>query len=241
MKNSLSIVTLALASSFVMACGGDDDGGTTPDTAVADTATGDTLKGETAADTLVAETPTDTPSDTPTTPAPPTLGDQIDRMGRPAINTALNSSFSETGKGAAKDAYNGDKDKAGWSAKYLAEFEKNLAIIDAIDGNCGNQLFADKTKTDKSRYATLAGVLADDRLWVNTKGATCGAYLGVEANATKFLVNTDCGGRKPEYEVMKLSYGALAAGVYDATAVTDGTTAAAKSKVATFPYLAPGS
>lgn len=238
MKHSLSLVICALGASFVMACSGDDDdgGGTTPDTAVADTATGDTLKTDTGGtDTLVSETP----SDTPTTPTPPTLGAQIDRMGRPAINTALNSSFSETGKGAAKDGYNQDKDKAGWSAKYLAEFEKNLAIIDAIDGVCGNQFLFDDTKTDKAKYGTLAGVLADDRLWVDTTKTSCGAYLAVEGQATGKIPNSECGGRKPEFEVMKISYSALATGAL--TGVTDGTTAQAKSKVATFPYLAPGS
>jgi hypothetical protein len=233
MKHSLSLVALALAASFVMACGDDDNGGgTTADTAVADTARTDTL----GTDTL---TPSDTPSDTPTTPAPPTLGDQIDRMGRPAINTALNSSFSETGKGAAKDGYNQDKAKAGWSAKYLAEFEKNLAIIDAVDTNCGNQFLADTTKTDASRYATLAGVLADDRLWVDTTKTSCGAYLAVEGQATGKIPNSECGGRKPEFEVMKISYSVLATGAL--TGVSDGVTPLAKSKVATFPYLAPGS
>ena len=84
--------------------------------------------------------------------------------------------------------------------------------------------------------STLAGVLADDRLWVNTANATCGAYLAVEANATAVLPNTECGGRKPEFEVIKISYSALAAGVL--AGVTDGVTPLAKSKVATFPYMA---
>src|SRR5438045_6193332 len=41
-------------------------------------------------------------------PAPPALGAQIDRMGRPAINTALNNTFNAdaASKGKAKDAYN---------------------------------------------------------------------------------------------------------------------------------------
>ena len=232
MKNSLSIVLLSLAASFVMACGGDDAPATSPtDTGLADTVT--------KADSPPGDTP---PGDTtPGTPAPPTLGAQIDRMGRPAINTALNHSFdaNDATKGAAKDAYNQDTASAGWSAKYTAEFAKNLAIIDAIDGNCGNQFLADKTKTDAARYATLAGVLADDRLWVNTKNTSCGAYLAVEGQATGTIPNTECGGRKPDFEVMKISYSALATAAL--TGVSDGTTPAAKSKVATFPYLAPAS
>src|SRR5437879_6436392 len=99
-------------------------------------------------------------------PAPPALGAQIDRQGRPAINTATNHSFdaNEDTKGAAKNDWNGNSDPSTWVAKYAGEIQKNLAILDAIDGTCGNQLFADKMKTDGSRYGTFASVLADDRL-----------------------------------------------------------------------------
>ncbi len=174
-----------------------------------------------------------------TNPAPPTAGAQIDRMGRPAVSTALNHTFDtdEAAKGAAKDEYNANADPKSWS-KYVGEMEANLAILDALDGTCGNQLFADMTKTDATRYGTLAGVLADDRLWVNTASTTCTTYLGVEANATKAIPNQDCGGRKPSYEVMKLTYTIAAVGMVS-TAVTDGTTPVpAKTMVATFPYLA---
>jgi hypothetical protein len=42
-------------------------------------------------------------------PAAPTLGVQVDRMARPAINTALNHGFDPTAAaGTAKDAYNQD-------------------------------------------------------------------------------------------------------------------------------------
>jgi hypothetical protein len=174
-----------------------------------------------------------------THPAPPTAGAQIDRMGRPAVNTALNHTFDtdDGAKGAAKDEYNANADPKSWS-KYVGEMEANLAILDALDGTCGNQLFADKAKTDGTRYATLAGVLADDRLWVNTSSTTCTTYLGVEANATKAIPNQDCGGRKPSYDVIKLTYTIAAVGMVS-TAVTDGTTPVpAKTTVATFPYLA---
>lgn len=174
-----------------------------------------------------------------TNPAPPTAGAQIDRMGRPAINTAVNHTFDtdDAAKGAAKDEYNSNADPKSWT-KYTGEIEANLGILDALDGTCGNQLFADKAKTDATRYATLAGVLADDRLWVNTDSTTCTTYLGVEANATKAIPNMDCGGRKPSYEVMKLTYTIAAVGMVS-TAVSDGTTpVAAKTSGATFPYLA---
>src|SRR5712672_2619843 len=83
-------------------------------------------------------------------PAAPTLGAEIDRMGRPAINTALNNSFNpdDTTKGSGKDAYNAEGNQANWATLMLdgklvtKEFAGNLAIIDALDGVCGNQLLA---------------------------------------------------------------------------------------------------
>jgi hypothetical protein len=106
--------------------------------------------------------------------------------------------------------------------------------------------FADTSKNDPSRYATLASVLADDRLWINADATQCTVYLGVEANATKLGPNHDCGGRKPSYEVIKLTYSLAAAGTLPASAelaaqygVSDGTTQVLeKTTVATFPFLA---
>lgn len=172
---------------------------------------------------------------TATIPAPPTLGAQIDRMGRPAINTALNHTFDldATAKDDAKDAWNANDDPAAW-ASYVAEVETNLAILDGIDTVCGNQLLADMTKTDKTRYAGLAGVLADDRLYVNTEGAKCETYLGVEANALG-IDNTDCGGRTLKYDVIETSYSVLAAGVL--TGIDDTITISDAAKGETFPYL----
>ena len=75
-------------------------------------------------------------------PAAPMLGMQIDRMGRPAINTALNHGFDgdATAAQAAKKAYNEQSDPATW-VQNVPEFMKNLAIIDALDtGFCGNKL-----------------------------------------------------------------------------------------------------
>lgn len=227
---------LALSAAFV-GCSSDDAAPTPEDTGVADTGTApvDTgMAGDTGSPDDTGSS-SETGSDAGKFPAPPTLGMQIDRMGRPAINTALNHSFdaNETTKGAAKDAYN-QAAPATWTS-YVAEFEKNLAIIDAIDGNCTNQAFIDTTKTDATRYATLAGVLADDRLWLKTDATTCTVYLAVEANATKFVENTDCGGRRPDYDVMKESYSLLAAGAL--TGVTDGVATPDRAKVMAFPYM----
>lgn len=72
-------------------------------------------------------------------PAAPTLGAQIDRMGRPAVNTVLNRGFDAPQiNGAAKKTYNEDASLANW-ATYVPEFMSSLAMIDVLDsGVCGN-------------------------------------------------------------------------------------------------------
>ena len=230
---TLSICAAVAITALLVGCGDDDSG-------VTSSSSGTSGTSGTSGSSGTSGTSGTSGDAGPKDPPPPTLGTQIDRMGRPAINTAGNNAFTvdATAKGTAKDAYNKEADETKWAA-FTDEVIKNLAIYDALDGVCGNQAFVG-TGTDKAKYATLAGVLVDDRLWVNTASTTCANYLGVEANATKFLLNSDCGGRKPSYEVIKLTYGLLAAGVYDATAVTDGTTQVdSKTKVAAFPYFAP--
>ena len=91
-------------------------------------------------------------------PAAPILGTQIDRMGRPAVNTALNNVFTPgncsvttskacyasatcpggetcqfTVKTMKKDAYNADQGVSSWPSTYPATFAGNLAIFDALD------------------------------------------------------------------------------------------------------------
>jgi len=234
MKNLKTLAPTLFAVLALVACGGDDTNGGT-----ADASTDSKVPTDSGADTNPG---TDSGGDTGTDagfPAAPNLGAQIDRMGRPGINTAGNHTFdtNDATKGAAKDAYNQQSDPTKWAGA-VPEIEKNLAILDTLDTKCGNQLFADVTKTDPSRYGTLAGVLADDRLWVKTDATTCAVYLAVEANATGIIPNTDCGGRMPSYDVMNITYSALALGNVT-TPGLDGITAVPdRSKVATFPYFA---
>lgn len=166
----------------------------------------------------------------------PGYGAQLDRMGRPAINTALNNTFNANmeQKDQAKDAWNADDKAAGWAMKNKAEVAKNLAVLDALDGNCGNQLLAGKDVA-AGRYDTLASVLADDRLWLNANGTSCDVYLGVEANATMLVPNMDCGGRAMKYDVVDISYSALAAGAL--MGVTDGIAKPTYVDGEIFPYL----
>ncbi len=175
-------------------------------------------------------------------PAPPTLGAQMDRMGRPAINTALNHTFdaNNTTKQAAKDAYNSNTDKSTWASDFAGDFRAGLAILDGLEGGnppnygCGNQLGADLASP---RYSALAGLLSDDELYVNSASGTCSAYLAVEANALNILPNSDCGGRVMNYDVIKTSYSTLVIGAL--SGLDDGITSeAVPSDPTTFPFLA---
>jgi len=182
-----------------------------------------------------------------TPPAPPSVGAQIDRLGRGTINVAVTDPFDITtmGQDKTRDAYNADADEASWGAHWVADLETILAIYDGADGTCGNQLLADMSKTDKTRYATLATVLADDRLYLDTGKTTCTTYLGVELNAVG-VANSDCGGRTPNEQVVHVMYTAATVGAAGfmsngSFAVTDGVQAdgdGTSASLTAFPFLA---
>jgi hypothetical protein len=170
---------------------------------------------------------------------------QIDRIGRPAIATALQETFNgaQDARYAAKDAYNMNASPANWAAyaggppanpgEYAQGFYGSLAILDSLDAQCGNQIAYDP----EAKYAPLAGVLADDRLWVNSSYGDCSvSYLAVEANALGIIPNQDCGGRTLSVDIADRSYSVLAAGAL--AGVTDGVDANDVEYLAEFPYLA---
>jgi len=206
--------------------------------------------------------------DAPPMPIPPKpqLGAQIDRMGRPAISTALNHVFDTdtTTKTAAKDAYNAASMANTWVTTFKPEFASNLPILDALDKGllpattgvhhcsattatvcvadvgcpsgehcisnaCGNQAlyngkalgevgvpnqcFNGATYQATCSYNSLASVLADDELYLDTSKTRCKGYLAVEFGSILQIPYTDCGGRAPDNDVMDSSYSALAAGL----------------------------
>ncbi len=164
-------------------------------------------------------------------PERPELGQQIDRHGRAGVTTALISVLAaDDDKGDARDDYNA-AEPATWSA-FTSDIRANLAVYDALDAVCGNQFIADAGST---RYEALAGALADDRLYVNADGASCGQYLAVELDATQVAANSDCGGRTLSYDVIDVTYSALAVG--GVGGVTDGVPADDMSPSSTFPFL----
>ncbi len=174
---------------------------------------------------------------------PPTITNvQIDRMGRAGVNTALTLPlFRETvaseqqAHDAASDAYNAAADMTKWQTLFAAEIAGNAAIFDGLDRVCGNQLLAGSTATP-GRYSALAGILADDELFVNTASGTCNQYLAVEANAVG-IANTDCGGRTPLEDTIDTTYSVLAAGAL--SGVDDGVPSDSDghASLTVFPFL----
>lgn len=166
---------------------------------------------------------------------------QVDRMGRAGVNTAVTDPFFRTSKAseqARHDAnardYNGNDSASSWTNEYLAPFKASLAILDSLDTTCGNQLVADGAD---DRYALLSTVLTDDRLYVNTASGDCNQYLAVEGNAVG-ITNNDCGGRTPLYDTIDTTYSVLAIGAL--SGVDDGISGdlQASHSNSVFPFLA---
>lgn len=227
MKKQILIGLASASLLAIVACGGDDNV-TNPTDAGKDSNVADTGGGDSGNN--------DAGNDAGKNPAPPTLGTQVDRLGRPAINTALNHAFDPSmAAGTAKDAYNADKDPTKWAANYTAEFAKNLAIYDSLDTVCGNQLLAGGG-TSAGTYNTLAAVLTGDELFTDTSQSTCSTYLAVEVATLSMMPGTDCGGRTLKYDVIDATY-TVASGA--SGPVGDGISAdTTKTGGTTFPYLA---
>ncbi|MDB4969124.1 MAG: hypothetical protein JWN44_4813 [Myxococcales bacterium] len=216
MKRLLVVFAMCSAAPLVGGCG-DDSGSGTPDMSTAGN------------------------------PAPK-LGAQIDRMGRPAINTALTDPFGLTPNTTTddfKNSYNAETNPAMWQSKFKTSIEQNLAILDSADTVCGNSVGVMGDGTDGgNRYDFIAGVLADDELYVNSASGSCGLYLAVEASALGLgAAAADCGGRTPLEDTIDESYTLLTAGVNaylgNMKAVTDGIDANDKAGVSAtdFPFL----
>ena len=217
MKCTLSMVAAIFCAAVVLSgCGGDDDN----------------------------SSPATVPSQTSRNPSPPPIGEtQIDRMGRAVVNTALtNPIFRETvarertQHEVITDDYNEASEPSQWVSRFSEIIATNLAILDSIDGVCGNQILAGPTAV-AGRYKTLADILADDQLYVNTASGTCNQYLAVEANAIG-VTNADCGGRTPLENTADVSYSVFITGTL--TGVTNGITVDADgtASLTAFPFLA---
>ncbi len=233
-KNLSTMTALALASSLAFAGCGDDDGDDTTDDMVdMFTPTGDMGgdgedMGGGGDDDMFVPDPMPRGMDNP-----PTIGAQIDRAARPGVTTALVGTFTETDddtRNTLKDSYNADANAAGWVAAYASTIHSQLAVLDGLDGSCGDQLAFGANPLDdgSSDYDFLANVLANDRVWVDsTRTACAGAYLGVELETLGLVGDGEggCGGRMPAQDVIDATYSVLAGGLdllSPSPAVTDG-------------------
>ena len=176
-------------------------------------------------------------------PPPPRVGAvQIDRMGRAGVNTALTNPFfresvasEESQHERILDDYNAANDPSQWVVRFSSLIASNLAILDGLDGVCGNQVLAGPAP-EAGRYKALADILADDQLYVNTASGTCEQYLAVEAKALG-ITNTDCGGRTPLENTIDVTYSVVAVGAL--SGVTNGVTSDADgtASLTVFPFL----
>jgi hypothetical protein len=122
------------------------------------------------------------------------------------------------------------------AAAFVPEIEKGLELYDAFDGQCGNQWLA---RADSARYETLAQLLADDRLWVNTESTICTQLFAVERAhlSGESAAAIDCGGRTPRYSAANVYRSLLVDGT--TTSVNDGVDTDDREQSETeFPFLA---
>jgi len=191
-------------------------------------------------------------SGTCTNPLFPQLGIQIDRMGRPAVNTALTNPFdlyNGQTSDETKAIYNADASPSTWNTTWgsgnnmagtSGPVGLHMAIIDGLDGTCANQFAYGLGSTlGFSKYGLLNLVLSNDALHLDSSQGTCSTaagagYLSVEIATATGTTNADCGGRKLEHDVIDITYSALArngtTGVMDNIAQTS-------VPSATFPFL----
>lgn len=168
---------------------------------------------------------------------PPALTRRIDRTGRPEISATLVAAFEadEEARLQAQRRYNAVSLD---STEFRTTFETSLALIDGIDGVCGNQLWPDPTA--RPRYRSLANLLLDDQIYVHGERLGGSVYLGLEAEAAGVLDGERggaAGGRTPGLDAVQSTYSALVTGTL--SGVDDGIESDdAAHDPSSFPFLA---
>jgi hypothetical protein len=179
-------------------------------------------------------------ADTPAkSPSLPRLGEQIERTARPLIKNGL------VGGPLAPDAISNQRKenynrvaRTDW-VRFAPYIRQTLGLYDGFDGRCGDQWLADAKTQGPMRYQALAKVLADDRVWVNSKSTVCTQFLAVEFTEFKTAgaLSNDCGGRTPNYDASNIFRSLLTNGT--TTGVDDGLKRDDKVHSTTdFPFLA---
>lgn len=166
----------------------------------------------------------------------PKIGRQIDRQGRAVIIGTLINQFTsaEGARGDKTDLYN-EAAFGAWSV-FTQEFEISLGIWDAFNADCTDQWLQG---TGDAPYRTLAELLIDDRIYVDSASDRCGGdtYLGVEREHFG-QGEGGCGGRTPDADIVDITYSLLIygtrSGAYDALEMPEENAA-----IGAFPWLAP--
>lgn len=162
---------------------------------------------------------------------------QIDRAGRPLTGNALLGTLdTEEASNRMKEDYNVATPADG--PRFAPEIAKNLGLYDGFDGSCGNQLLAGPAASGE-RYLAMARLLADDRLWVDSRRTTCTQLFAVElaALAGRRTLAGDCGGRTPNYPAVTVYRSLLSDATNDS--VGDGVARDEQEHSASrFPFLA---
>lgn len=163
----------------------------------------------------------------------PAWGSRLDRMGRTLTGNALVGLFdSQENANRRKEQYNRAAPQD-WNA-FVPDIQKSLALYDAFDGVCGNQWLA-SPKATAERYSALAHLLADDRLWVDSRRKDCKRYMAVERG--RAVRPSDCGGRTPVEDAVDVYRSLLVNG--SESGVEDGVLQDDKvHSVTDFPFLA---
>jgi hypothetical protein len=174
----------------------------------------------------------------PDVPARPAIGAPIDRAGRPLTGNALIGLFAADEVGdRRKEQYNRAA-PADWPS-FAADIAKSLALYDGFDGTCGNQWLAAPGAAAAGRYRRLAELLADDRLWIDSRAGGGNRLFAVEqrALASSPQPADDSGGRDPTEDSVDVYRSLLALGAR--SGIDDGIAHDDRQHSATeFPFLA---
>jgi hypothetical protein len=173
----------------------------------------------------------------PDAPPRPAIGAPIDRAGRPLTGNALVGLFAtDDAADRRKEQYNRAA-PAAWPS-FVPDIERSLALYDGFDGECGNQWLAVPGAAAAGRYHRLAQLLADDRLWIDSRAAGTRLF-GVEQRALGAPAQStdDGGGRTPADDAVDVYRSLLVLGAR--SGIDDGIAHDDHEHSATaFPFLA---
>jgi hypothetical protein len=158
-------------------------------------------------------------------------GVAIDRMGRALTGNMLLGTFDTAEDSERLKSQYNRAAPDDW-VMFAPALAKNLAVYDGFDGRCGNAWKAAGARP-AARYARLALLLADDRLWIDSTAKRCDHYLAVESG-----IRHDCGGRSPLDDAVDIFRSLLSQGRRGG--LPDGVDRDDREHpAASFPFLAP--